>query len=53
MSIEELFAFCIFSFLFISLCVISVLSVCFVVWATVISAADAVAAVNAARKKER
>lgn len=53
MSIEELFSIGIVAFLVISLCVISVLSVCFVVWATVISAADAVAAVNAARKKER
>lgn len=53
MNIEELFAFGIVAFLMISLYVISVLAVCFVVWATVISAADAVAAVNAARKKER
>lgn len=53
MNIEELFSFGSVAFLVISLFVISVLSVCFIVWATVISAADAVAAVNAARKKER
>ena len=53
MSIEELFAIGVVAFLVISLCVISVLAVCFVVWATVVSAADAVAAVNAEQKKER
>lgn len=53
MNIEELFAFGIVALLVISLSVLFVMAICFVICATVVSAADAVAAVNAARKKER
>lgn len=53
MNMEELLAIGIVAFLMISLSVLFVMAICFVIWATVVSAADAVAAVNAERKKER
>jgi len=53
MNPEELLAIGIVAFLMISLSVLFLMAICFVIWATVISAADAVATVDASRKKER
>ena len=53
MNLEELLAIGIVAFLMISLSMLFVMAICFMICATVVSAADAVAAANAARKKER
>lgn len=53
MNMEELLAIGIVAFLMISLSMLFLMAICFVIWATLVSGSDAVAAVNAARKKER